>query len=113
MDAAEDEATRQEMVCTSNGQQFGLYTTRMIRDKRYKYVWNLTDVDEFYDLEEDPKEFENRYEDPRYADIIAELTQLLEAEPHLMDTVFRTPDGEDYWLNYGNGAGFAANGEMG
>ena len=44
------------MVCTGNGQQFGLYSTRMIRDDRYKYVWNLTDVDELYDLESDPGE---------------------------------------------------------
>jgi len=44
---------------TYNGQQFGLYNMRMIRDKRYKYVWNPTDVDEFYDLQEDPAELVN------------------------------------------------------
>ena len=42
-----------------NGQQFGLFTQRMVRDRRYKYVWNATDVDEFYDLEEDPWELRN------------------------------------------------------
>jgi arylsulfatase A-like enzyme len=42
-----------------NGQQFGLYTQRMVRDRRYKYVWNPTDVDELYDLEQDPWEMEN------------------------------------------------------
>lgn len=67
---------------------------------------------ELYDLNEDPCEFENRYSDPRYADVIRELTAILEAEPHLMDTVFRPyADGGDYWLNYGDGAGFEANGE--
>ncbi len=31
----------------------------MIRDKRMKYVWNLTDTDELYDLESDPWELNN------------------------------------------------------
>ncbi len=47
------------VLITSNGQQFGLYTTRALRTKRYKYVWNLTDVDELYDLEADPGEKKN------------------------------------------------------
>lgn len=44
---------------TYHGQQFGLYDMRMIRDKRYKYVFNPTDIDEFYDLQEDPAELNN------------------------------------------------------
>ena len=44
---------------TYNGQQFGLYCQRMIRDDRYKYIWNATDVDEMYDLENDPFEMKN------------------------------------------------------
>jgi arylsulfatase A-like enzyme len=42
-----------------NGQQFGLYCQRMIRDRQYKYVWNATDVDECYDLQNDPFEMKN------------------------------------------------------
>lgn len=42
-----------------HGQQFGLYDMRMIRDERYKYVYNPTDTDEFYDLQEDPGERHN------------------------------------------------------
>jgi arylsulfatase A-like enzyme len=42
-----------------NGQQFGLYCQRMIRDRKYKYIWNATDVDELYDLETDPYEMKN------------------------------------------------------
>jgi arylsulfatase A-like enzyme len=30
---------RSDVLCTYNGMQFGLYTQRMIRDIRYKYVW--------------------------------------------------------------------------
>jgi arylsulfatase A-like enzyme len=44
---------------TYNGQQFGLYCQRMIRDERYKYIWNATDIDEMYDLENDPFEMKN------------------------------------------------------
>lgn len=44
---------------TYNGQQFGLYCQRMIRDEKYKYIWNPTDVDELYDLESDPFEMDN------------------------------------------------------
>ena len=50
---------RQEVVSTYNGQQFGLYTQRMLRDRRYKYVWNATDVDELYDIVQDPGELTN------------------------------------------------------
>ena len=46
-------------VFTSNGQQFGLFTQRGITDGRWKYIWNLTDMDEFYDLDADPGEFHN------------------------------------------------------
>ena len=63
---------------------------------------------EFYDLGEDPYEFENRYDDPKYSDKIKELTALIEGHPYLMETIFRDPaNGEDYWLNDGNGAGLA------
>lgn len=50
---------RQEVVSTYNGQQFGLYTQRMIRTKKWKYVWNTTDIDELYDMEQDPSELDN------------------------------------------------------
>ncbi|MBQ3763194.1 MAG: sulfatase-like hydrolase/transferase [Clostridia bacterium] len=57
--AEEDAKCPAEVLVTSNGQQFGLYTTRCIRTDRYKYVWNLTDTDELYDLLTDPGEKNN------------------------------------------------------
>ena len=50
---------RKFIFSTYNGQQFGLYSQRMVRDDKFKYVWNATDIDEFYNLENDPFELEN------------------------------------------------------
>ena len=70
---ADDESARQDVVVTSNGQQFGLYTTRAIRTRTHKYVWNLTDIDELYDLSADPGEKHNLIADPAYAELIHSL----------------------------------------
>ena len=67
-------------VFTSNGQQFGLFTQRGIRTEKYKYIWNLTDIDEFYDLEKDPGEKVNLAGDPAYADIIRQLGETMYRE---------------------------------
>ena len=67
-------------VFTSNGQQFGLFTQRGIRTEKYKYIWNLTDIDEFYDLEKDPGEKVNLASDPAYAEIIRELGEKMYRE---------------------------------
>ena len=42
-----------------HGSQFGLYSQRMVRDARWKYVWNATAEDELYDLARDPGEIVN------------------------------------------------------
>jgi arylsulfatase A-like enzyme len=53
------ESPRNFVTSSSNGQQFGFFNTRMITDGQYKYVWNLTDVDEFYNAQTDPSECRN------------------------------------------------------
>lgn len=68
---------RDVVVSTYNGQQFGLYCQRMIRTERWKYVWNLTDVDELYDLAEDPAELRNRIADEALAGTLAGLRRAL------------------------------------
>jgi arylsulfatase A-like enzyme len=65
------------ITSTYNGQQFGLYTQRMYRDKRYKLVWNLTDIDEFYDLDSDPYELKNLIRKPECAGLIESFRQKL------------------------------------
>ncbi len=74
------DANAEYAVFTSNGQQFGLFTQRGIRTEKYKYIWNLTDVDEFYDLTVDPGEIINRAGCPEYADVMKNLGEKLIAE---------------------------------
>ncbi|MCJ7679599.1 MAG: sulfatase [Candidatus Aminicenantes bacterium] len=51
-----------------------------VRTKRYKLMHFYHDIDawELYDLEKDPREMTNVYDDPAYTDIIAELKTELE-----------------------------------
>ena len=55
---------RQDIVTMYHGNQFGLYSQRMVRDSEWKYVWNATAEDELYDLQSDPGEITNRATDP-------------------------------------------------
>ncbi len=90
--AEDDKNPREFITSSSNGQQFGLYTNRMIRGDRYKYVWNLTDIDEFYDLEADPGEKVNLICEEAYADTIARMRRALYAELSAHGDPFATRD---------------------
>ena len=59
---------RDHLVAESHGMNL-LVSQRMIRLENYKYVYNATDIDEFYDLEEDPWEMDNLADKPEYARI--------------------------------------------
>ena len=77
--AGGSDAGRDVIVSTCEGNQFGLYSQRMVRDRRWKYVWNCTAEDEVYDLETDPGELQNRATDPACADELARLRRRLVA----------------------------------
>ena len=49
----------------------------MVRTHRYKYVMRLYELDELYDLKQDPGELYNRIDDPQMADILAMLKDRL------------------------------------
>ena len=68
---------REEIVCSSNGQQFGLYTQRCIRTRDWLYVWNLTDIDELYELASDPGQCVNRITDMSCQSVLADLRKRL------------------------------------
>jgi hypothetical protein len=49
----------------------------MIRTERYK-LWRTVDSDgEMYDLESDPKEMDNLYDNPDFAQLRSHLTELM------------------------------------
>ena len=68
---------REFIFSTYNGQQFGLYSQRMVRDDKFKYVWNATDIDEFYDLENDPFELENIIDKSEVQEILKQYKKKL------------------------------------
>lgn len=64
---------REDIFSMYFGNQFGLFSQRMVRDRRWKYVFNATARDELYHLAEDPAELTNRIDDPACAGELARL----------------------------------------
>jgi len=54
-----------------------LYIQRLAIARRYKYVFNGFDWDEFYDLERDPGELRNLIDDPEYAERAQDMRDAL------------------------------------
>jgi len=68
---------RQDILAMYHGNQFGLYSMRMVRDRRWKYIWNPTAEDELYNLENDPGEVHNLARAPQWAAEAARLRRRL------------------------------------
>ena len=63
-----------------HGDPWGHYSSRMVTDGRWKLVWNLTDLCELYDLENDPHELHNRFYDPDLDEVRTACFDYLVAE---------------------------------
>jgi arylsulfatase A-like enzyme len=61
-----DEASRSDIFSAYYGNQLGLFSQRMVRDRHWKYVWNATAEDELYHLDRDPSEIVNLAEHPHH-----------------------------------------------
>ena len=52
-----------------HGDWYGHYSARMVTDGQWKLVWNLSDLCELYDLENDPGELTNLFYDARHREV--------------------------------------------
>jgi len=56
-----------------HGEVWGYNSQRMVRTRRWKYVYNPHDVDELYDMADDPFEMRNLIGDPSRAAVLTEM----------------------------------------
>jgi len=81
------------------------YPQRMIRSHQYKLVVNPPDINELYDLEQDPYELNNVYDHPAYADIqhhlmvrlYEHLVQAGDNFHHWLPTLYDVEPKTDLW----------------
>jgi len=70
-----------ERMCAYYGGEF-LYTQRIAMTERFKYVFNGFDMDEMYDLSDDPEEMRNLADDPAHSahadDMRARLYEMMD-----------------------------------
>ncbi len=78
------EPARTDILSMYQGCQMGLWSTRVIRDRRYKLVYHATERPEFYDIQDDPGERHNRANDPA---VLPELNRLKERMIAWMDEI--------------------------
>ncbi len=69
---------REYFVSETHG-HFWKYLGRQVITDRYKYIWNDGDIDELYDLKEDPYELNNLIDDRNHAEILDKLKGQLKA----------------------------------
>ena len=73
----DDREPREAVFGEYHGDEMGLYSQRMVRTERYKYVFNAPDTDELYDLGADPGELQNLIDHDDYRDIRSRLRERL------------------------------------
>jgi arylsulfatase A-like enzyme len=72
-----DRPTREDIFSVYYGNQLGLYSQRMVRDREWKYVWNATAEDELYDVVNDPGEIVNQAQNPAHQETLMTMRSKL------------------------------------
>lgn len=80
----DDPSPRQDVFGMYQGAQQGLYSTRMVRNREWKYVFHPTDKHELYHLPSDPGELKNRIDD---TDAKPQLDHLRDRMMHWMQDI--------------------------
>jgi arylsulfatase A-like enzyme len=76
-----------------HGDEWGLYSQRIVRTVSAKYVYSPHGTDELYDLTRDPAEMDNRIDDPAARPLLTEL------RTRLMDWMKETDDPLALWAS--------------
>jgi arylsulfatase A-like enzyme len=76
-----------------HGDEWGLYSQRMVRTAEAKLVYSPHGMDELYDLDADPAELVNRSDDPSFRAVRTDLEQ------RLIDWMVRTDDPLALWAS--------------
>jgi len=72
---------RQQLMCETYGHGYGVtIIARMLVRGDYKYICNQDDIDELYNLKEDPYEKRNLARLPKYREIVQKMREYLKEE---------------------------------
>ena len=85
------QVSRPDVFSQYQGTHQGLFSQRMLRDRRYKYVYNPVAVDELYDLQSDPGELHNLIDDPAQGDRLQSMRQRMDAWMVQIDDPLSSP----------------------
>ena len=91
--AAADEPASRAAFAEYSGEEWGLYTMRMIRTATAKYVYSPHGMDELYDLQADPHELLNLVDDPAAGPLRRDLRE------QLREWMIRTRDPLALWAS--------------
>lgn len=72
-----NEEWREDLMCETN-EHFTINIGRMIVTDQYKYISNDKDMDELYDLKNDPFELKNLVYDQKYKEVLIDMNNRLE-----------------------------------
>lgn len=78
---------RKDIMCEFNGYESTLLTSRMVRNEKWKYVYNPFDRDELYDVQSDPGELHNLADMPAFTHVLRRMKE------RMLDWLRKTDDG--------------------